>query len=251
MKLNYKVFGEGQPMIILHGLLGSLDNWQTLARRFSSDFKVYTVDQRNHGQSPHSDDMDYDLMVDDLTELISDLNIENPILIGHSMGGNTVMKYALENPDRIHSLISVDIAPRAYSVRHNSIMDALKSIDFNTIQSRKEVEQILMEKINDLGIVQFLSKNVYWKEKNKLAYRFNLDALNYNLDLISNWSRITSQFEGKTLFIRGGKADYITDDEPTIPAYFPNYELVTLDTGHWVHAEKPEEFYKTVIDFLK
>ena len=252
MNLNYKEFGQGQALIILHGLLGSLDNWQTLARRFSEHFHVFTVDQRNHGQSPHSDDMDYDFLTDDLEKFIRDHNIKNPILIGHSMGGKTVMKYALEHPNEVKALIPVDMSPREYDVHHDHIMEALHAVDFDKVKSRKDVENILMEKINNLGIVLFLAKNVYWKEKDKLAYRFNLDVLYENLDLISGWPLAHGEFEGPTLFIKGGRADYITDDdEPIIKAYFQNSEIVSLDSGHWVHAEKADDFYHTVINFLQ
>ena len=250
MKLNYKEFGEGRPMIILHGLMGSLDNWQSLAKRFSENFKVYTIDQRNHGQSPHSDEMNYDVMSNDLKEFIEDHNITKPILIGHSMGGKTVMKYTLENPDKVEAMISVDMSPRDYAVHHDFITEALLSVDFNKVKSRKEVEDILMKQLNNMGIVLFLAKNVYWESKEKLAYRFNLEVLNDNLDLISGWPHCIASYPGKSLFIRGSKADYIQDDEPNIDAYFPNHTVVTLDSGHWVHAEKPEEFFQSVMDFL-
>jgi pimeloyl-ACP methyl ester carboxylesterase len=237
-------------MIILHGLLGSLDNWQTLARRFSENFKVYTIDQRNHGQSPHSDDMDYDLLSTDLADFIREHAIVDPILIGHSMGGKTVMKYALEHPESVSALIPVDMSPRDYAIHHDHILEALMGIDFNVLKSRKEVEAFLMKKLNNMGIVLFLSKNIYWIDKDQLAFRFNLDVLYKNLDLISGWPYVTGQFKGKTLFIRGAKANYISKDEPNILTYFPNALIKDIDAGHWVHAEKPEAFYEAVMDFL-
>lgn len=250
MILNYKEFGQGRPMIILHGLLGSLDNWQTLARRFSENFKVYTIDQRNHGQSPHTDDIDYDLLSADLADFIHQHDIKDPILIGHSMGGKTVMKYTLENPESVSALIAVDMSPRDYDIRHDHIMEALVQIDFNVMKSRKEIEDFLMKRLNNLGVVLFLSKNIYWIEKDRLAFRFNLDALYRNLDLISGWPHCTGEYNGKTLFIRGIKANYITDNEPAIKAYFPMARLIDLNAGHWVHAEKPEDFYNSVMGFL-
>ncbi len=251
MKLNYKEFGSGRPMIIIHGLLGSLDNWQSLAKRFAEDYHVFTLDQRNHGQSPHCDDMDYDLMTADLEEFISEHNIVNPILIGHSMGGKTVMKFALEHPEKVSALIPVDMSPRDYPIHHQHIIDALDSIDFNEVKSRKDVEKILIEKLEIPSVVAFLSKNVYWREKEKLDYRFNLNAIENNIDLISAWPVIHGEYTGPTLFIKGNKADYVTDIEPNIEAYFPNARIVGLHAGHWVHAEQPDEFYQTVIDFLK
>ena len=251
MKLNFKEFGKGQPLLILHGLLGSLDNWQTLAKRFSEHFHVYTIDQRNHGQSPHDEDIDYDLLSDDLDDFIADNNIENPILMGHSMGGKTVMKYALEHPKNVKALISVDMSPREYAVHHDHIMEALHEVDFNVVKTRKEVEDILMNLLSNRTVVQFLAKNVYWKEKDRLAYRFNLDVLYENLDLISGWPIAHGEYNGPTLFIGGDKVDYITnDDEAIIKAYFPKAQIKMLNSGHWVHAEKAHDFYSTVMNFL-
>ena len=167
------------------------------------------------------------------------------------MGGKTAMKFALEHPEMVSELIVVDMSPRDYTVHHDHIMEALKLVDFNVVKSRKEAENILMKELNDRGVVQFLSKNIYWKEKDRLDFRFNLDALYNNLDLISGWNQTYSQFEGKTLFIRGGKAKYISNDEPNIPAYFPNSRIVTIDSGHWVHAEKPDDFFKLITEFLE
>lgn len=251
MKLNYKEFGSGKPMIILHGLLGSLDNWQSLAKRFAENFHVFTVDQRNHGQSPHSENMDYDLLSNDLAEFITDHNLEKAILIGHSMGGKTAMKFALEHSDEVERLIVVDITPKDYPVHHDTILEALKLLDFDEVKSRKEVEENLLHSIHSKDVVLFLSKNIYWKEKDKLAFRFNLNALDENLDLISGWPAVNGTFEGRTLFIRGVKSNYITQtDEDIIRAYFPEAEIINLDSGHWVHAEKPDEFFNEVMNFI-
>ena len=251
MKLNYKVYGEGQPMIILHGLLGSLDNWTTVAKKLGEHYKVFTVDQRNHGQSPHDDDIDYDLMSEDLLDFIEEHNIEHPILLGHSMGGKTMMKFALDNPDKLSALISADMSPRTYAVQHDVILDALNSIDFNEVKSRKEAEIILMEKLNDLGTVLFLVKNIYWKEKEKMAFRFNLSSLRANITTISDWPENHKIYSGNTLFIRGGNSNYIEDNEPSIQTQFPNSTLYTIKgVGHWLHAEKPDEFITVVRNFL-
>lgn len=248
MKLNYKEFGEGRPMIILHGLLGSLDNWQTLAKRFAEDFHVFTIDQRNHGQSPHSDRMDYEVLSADLENFIEEHQLDNVILIGHSMGGKTVMKYTLEHPEKVAAMISADMSPRDYPVHHEYILDALRSVDFSAVKTRGDVKDQLMEKLQNKAVVLFLTKNVYWKDKENLAYRFNLDAIYDNIDLVSSWPFTPGVFEGKSLFIRGVKADYISDDEPNIHAYFPNAKIVDIDSGHWVHAEKPDAFYQAVMD---
>lgn len=250
MKLNFKEFGSGPPMIILHGLLGSLDNWQTLAGRFSENFHVYTIDQRNHGKSPHSEEISYDLMARDLRELCRAENISNPILIGHSMGGKAAMKYALKYPNETTALISVDMSPRKYGVHHRDIFEALSAVDFEELRSRKDVEEFLYSMLKNMGVVYFLTKNLFWKEKDRLDYRFNLDVLRKNLEVLGDWND-DRQYSGKSLFIRAGQADYISDNEPSIAHHFSNANVETIDSGHWVHAEKPEEFYRVVMEFLQ
>ena len=177
MELNYKRLGEGQPLIVLHGLFGSLDNWMTLAKKWSNDFEVYLVDQRNHGQSPHSDQFSYPLMADDLKQLMDQLGLESAILMGHSMGGKTVMEFSMKYPEMVEKLIVVDIAPVSYNVHHYTIIDALKSVPLEDISSRKEAEEFLSRYIKDFGTRQFLLKNLYWQANDKLAWRFNLEVL--------------------------------------------------------------------------
>ena len=139
--LNYKRFGQGQPLIILHGFLGSLDNWLTLGKRFSEHYDVILVDQRNHGKSFHSDEFGYEEMVTDLENLIEELELDNPILLGHSMGGKTVMQYAAFHPQKIDKLIVADIGPKAYPVHHDRILEGLKAIPVDTLESRKGAEE--------------------------------------------------------------------------------------------------------------
>jgi esterase len=251
MKLNFKQYGSGHPLIILHGLMGSLDNWGTLAKRFGEYFSVYIVDQRNHGQSPHDDDIDYELMSEDLLEFIEDHDLVRPILLGHSMGGKTVMKFALDNPDKVSALIVADISPRTYKVHHDQILDALASINFYEVKSRKEVENILLDKLGDKGTVLFLAKNVYWESKEKLAYRFNLESLRNNITTISAWPENHMVYNGDVLFLRGGKSNYIGDHETSIEEQFPKAALQTIEgAGHWLHAEKPDEFFNHVMNYL-
>ncbi len=253
MELNFKKIGSGEPLIILHGLFGSLDNWMTLAKQWSSNFEVYLVDQRNHGQSPHSEDFSYELMATDLLELIQTENIEQPILLGHSMGGKTVMEFSMLHPDLIKKLIIVDIAPVSYEVHHYAIIDALESVPLHEINSRKEAEIYLSEKINEPGVRQFLLKNLYWKEKELLSWRFNLKVLSNQIIPISQYSIQDGVFDGETLFIKGSNSNYI------LPIYtdriqdkFPNYELNVIEgAGHWVHAEKMSEFSKHVLAFIE
>lgn len=254
MQLAFRKYGSGQPLLILHGLFGQSDNWNTLAKRFGeNEFEVYTIDQRNHGLSPHSEEWNYEVMADDIKEFIETNNLQNPILLGHSMGGKVAMFFALKYPGVLNKLIVADMSPREYPPHHDSVIKALNAVDFSKINNRKEAEVILNEFIPDYGTKQFLLKNIYWEdtENNKMNWRFNLPVItkNYNEILFAVPHK---PCEIETLFIRGEKSHYISDiDIPEIEKRFPNYRLDTiLGAGHWVHAEKPEEFYKSVIDFI-
>jgi pimeloyl-ACP methyl ester carboxylesterase len=168
MKLAYREFGEGTPLIVLHGLFGQSDNWNTLAKNFADKgFHVFTLDQRNHGLSPHSDVWDYEVMADDLKKFIDNHNLENPILLGHSMGGKTVLFFELKYSGIAAKLIVADIAARAYEPHHNDVLKALHAVDFNSITTRKEAEDTMNNYLTDFGTKQFLLKNIYWKVSNK------------------------------------------------------------------------------------
>lgn len=252
MKLFYREYGSaGQPMVILHGLLGSSDNWLPQARMLSDDYHVFVVDQRNHGQSPHSDDFSYDHLVNDLREFIQEHRIEQPILLGHSMGGKTVMHYALQYPDEVDKLIVVDIAPKQYDVRHDVIVEGLKSIPVDSITTREEADEALARYISNRAVRQFLLKNLMRKPEGGFGWRINLPVIEKKLEAISSGFAEQGIYQKPTLFVRGSKSDYITEnDRDVIKKYFPGSILVTLDTGHWVQAEKPEEFVQTVRQFL-
>lgn len=256
MRLAYREFGSGDStLIILHGLFGQSDNWNTLAKRFAdSGLKVFTVDQRNHGLSPHSNEWDYTVMSNDLLEFINEHRIKQPILMGHSMGGKTVMFFEMQYPGIAKKMIVADIAPRAYEAQHDSVLKALKSVNFSEVKTRKEAEEKLNLFITDFGTKQFLLKNIYWKDgaANTMDWRFNLNVI-YN-----EYNNIGVEVPHKksfvnTLFIKGDKSNYITDaDLPDISARFPNYQLKTIcDSGHWVHAEKPNEFFEQTLKFIK
>ncbi|MDC1450826.1 alpha/beta fold hydrolase [Vicingaceae bacterium] len=253
MKLNYKRLGTGKPLIVLHGLFGSLDNWMTLAKKWSNDFEIFLVDQRNHGQSPHSNEFSYPLMADDLKELMDKLELESAILLGHSMGGKTVMEFSMKYPEMVEKLIVVDIAPVSYNVHHHTIIDALRSVPLADISSRKEAENILSQHIKDVGTRQFLLKNLYWQDQGKLAWRFNLEVLAGEILPISEYANMKGSFQKETLFITGSKSDYILPEYGSnIKSKFPKYELESISgAGHWVHAEKMDEFSQVVMNFLK
>jgi esterase len=253
MDLNYKKLGTGQAFVILHGLFGSLDNWQTIGKKLSEDFTVYLVDQRNHGQSPHSETWNYEAMAEDIHGLFKKENISDAILLGHSMGGKTAMKFASEHPKLLKKLIVADIAPRYYELRHDFVIDALESVDLNKVSSRKEVEDVLSQHISDFATKQFLLKNLYWKDldNKSLAWRFNLKIISKNIENVGTAIKPASPVKVPALFIRGAKSNYIQEEDSIeIKTLFPDYEIKTIENaGHWLHAEAPEEFYRIIHEF--
>ena len=240
--------------MILHGLFGMGDNWATLSRQFSEKgFVVYVVDARNHGRSPHSDEFNFPLMSNDMIELLDDEKLASAAVIGHSMGGKTAMWMACEHPDRISKLVVADMAPRFYAPHHQSVIAAIHAVNLDQVTSRKEVENMLRDSLRDEGTIQFLLKNLYWNEKEKLKWRFNLDGIEKNISNIGIALPEQYHFEGKTLFLRGEKSGYITDaDKTDIEKHFPAAEIKTVpDAGHWIHAENPTGFMEAVIPFLE
>jgi esterase len=251
MKLFFRQAGQGQPLIILHGLFGSSDNWYSLSKIFAERFTVYTVDQRNHGQSPHSDDFNYKLLTEDLEEFLVEHSIVNPIVIGHSMGGKTAMNLAIKNPQAIEKLIVVDIAPKAYPIHHDRILDGLMAIPLHSILSRTEAERILMDYVAELDVRQFLLKNLSRNGQGQFEWKINLTAIKDHIEEIGAGMQYAGSFNRPTLFINGAKSNYITpNDNQLIVDLFPLVSWHTLDTGHWVQAEKPAEFIQTVLNFL-
>tara|TARA_R110002073_G_scaffold258681_1_gene421695 strand:- start:45769 stop:46533 length:765 start_codon:yes stop_codon:yes gene_type:complete len=250
--LHSKIIGEGQPFLILHGYFGMGDNWKSLANQFGEHFEMHLIDQRNHGRSFHADEFDYEVMAEDLYNYINYYNLEKVVLLGHSMGGKTAMLFAVEYPELVDKLIIADISPRYYQPHHNEILKGLDSIDFSIQNSRKLVDEKLTELIPEIGVRSFLLKNVYWREKGVLDFRFNLQSLTENNSEVGNALPSFTNFDGKTLFLAGGNSGYITQDEiPLIKAHFPNSEVVTItNAGHWLHADKPNEFFEKVIEFL-
>lgn len=251
MKLFFRELGNGQPFIILHGLMGSSDNWLTQAKMLAGQYHIYTVDQRNHGQSPHSDEFDYKVLSSDLKDFITEHSLEKPIVLGHSMGGKTAMNFAIANPGMLDRLVVVDIAPKAYPVHHDSIVEGLKAIPIDTIQSRNEADEILSQHVPEPDVRQFLLKNLSRKPSGGFSWKINLPVIDKNLGLISADIQYPGTFDGQTLFVRGASSRYVKDeDRQRIKTLFPNSTLVTMDTGHWVQAEKPKEFVEVVMNFL-
>jgi esterase len=213
MQLFYKESGEGQPLVILHGLFGLLDNWTTIAKYLSEKYKVYLVDQRNHGRSPHSDEFSYQLMADDLKEFIEQHDIKDPIIIGHSMGGKAAMTFAFQNPEMLKKLVVVDIAPKNYPVHHDAILDGLFAIKLNELTSRNEADAILAQYVPEFDTRQFLLKNLYRNEDMSFAWRINLPVLASKIEEIGGSFGGEYTFEKPTLFIRGLKSNYIKEKD--------------------------------------
>lgn len=253
MILHSNIIGEGQDFVILHGFLGSGDNWKTLASQFSElGYRVHLVDQRNHGRSFHSDEFNYELMAEDLHIYFKEQDIENAILLGHSMGGKTAMFFATTHSKMVKKLIIADISPRYYPVHHDQILKGLGQLDFNKLNSRGDADKELSYYVSDIGTRQFLLKNLYWVEKGQLGLRFNLKVLTNNVSEVGEALPISAVFNKETLFLKGDRSEYISiNDEVIIHRHFPNAKIESIkNAGHWLHAENPEEFYEKTIDFI-
>jgi len=267
MKLFYRETGEGEPLVILHGLYGSSDNWMTVARRLGEDYHVFLLDQRNHGRSPHSPHHDYPSMVSDLETFANDRDLERFILLGHSMGGKTAMFFAARHPARIRALIPIDISPRTYRLTgdngtsfsmHKKMMEALMQLDLATLHSRDEVMNALENTIPSVRIRQFLLKNLTRDENHRFRWKINLPVLYHSLENILAGLDEDPSLQGKqfssfpVLFIRGADSGYIGEEDiPLIRRFFPGAEIATIPgTGHWLHAEQPQKFIRIILDFL-
>lgn len=262
--LNYKKIGEGEPLIILHGLYGSSDNWVSMARLLMHDFAVYLLDMRNHGASPHCNEHDYDHMVDDLNDFMNQNQLYSAILLGHSMGGKVAMFFAAAFPERVKKMIVVDISPRTYKFttgdmqfnEHLNILNALNNLNTNDLKSREEAAEMLGKDIHSQRVLQFLLKNLK-RDKNKVFYwKMNIPVLLNNIYKImgglEGLQHDLSLFKKPVLFIRGANSYYIKDiDIELIGNLFRGAQIVTIEgAGHWVHAEKPDEFVRLVKSFV-
>ncbi|MCB0456800.1 MAG: alpha/beta fold hydrolase [Flavobacteriaceae bacterium] len=254
MLLHSQILGEGVPFVILHGFLGSGDNWKSLGIQWAAQgYQVHLVDQRNHGRSFHSDIFTYEAMGEDLKAYCNHFNLENIVLLGHSMGGKTAMEFATTYPEKVSKLIVADIAPKAYPPHHQDILKGLSSLNFDKITSREEADRELSNYIPQWGVRQFLLKNLYWIEKGKLALRINLPILIEKYDTVGNTLTEEALFEKETLFLKGEKSGYIDAmDEILIKKHFPSSKIETISkAGHWLHAENPKEFYEKTLSFIE
>jgi len=260
------------PIIILHGLFGMSDNWMTVGKKFAENHQVYLPDLRNHGRSPHSEEFNYQVMVDDLVEFIDNLQIlpgysresQIPILIGHSLGGKIVMHFAMKYPEKLRKLVVVDIAPKYYPIQHDSILTGLLSLKLAGMKSRKDIDIQLAQYVPELNVRQFLLKNIKRNDKKSktgsgFTWRINLKAISREIENIGE-GLVQPQSEGSggvcfdkpALFIKGGKSQFISvQDAVLIKKLFPNSQITTIENaGHWVHIDEREKFTDAINVFL-
>jgi len=252
MSLHFKQLGHGEPLVLLHGLFGSGDNWFGVAPKLAEKFHVFAPDLRNHGHSPHHAEMDYPLMAADVEKFFAAQKIKSARVIGHSMGGKVAMQLALDFPARVKKLVVVDMAPRAYARTHDQIFAALLALDLAAFQTRTEIENALAPEIPSLNLRRFLLKNLSRDEQGKFVWKMNLRGVAENYSRLGEVLSPQNGFAKPALFIRGGKSDYINAaDESDIHRLFPSAEIQTIaSANHWVHADAPEEFVRLVLNFL-
>jgi len=254
MKLHSKIYGDkGQDLIVIHGLFGMSDNWNTLGKKFSKYCKVHLIDLRNHGRSPHSEDFDYNVMSKDVLEYMEDHNIQKPILLGHSLGGKVAMNFAFTYPNKIEKLIVADISPREYnSDFYKNLLGTLYNLPLDNFEKREEIDRVLSSTYEDKGMRLFLLKNLYRNENKEFAWRFNINVLLEKVQNIQDASFVSGKLNVPTHFISGGNSDYINSaDELLIKKHFTDFSICTIEgAGHWLHAEKPERFHDEVMGSL-
>ena len=258
--LNHRITGEGPPLILLHGLFGSLDNLGGIARRLEDQWQIHALDERNHGSSPHTDTMDYPAMAADVIAYMDAQALDKVSLLGHSMGGKVAMQVALQAPERVEKLIVADIAPVNYKPRHDAILDGLTSMDLTGVRSRQDADRLMADFVEEPGVRQFLLKNLeripaQEQADDEVAFRWrlNLSVIDACYDKLAAAPEGQGPFEGPVLFIKGADSAYIQEKHrDTIRTLFPGAELKIIEgTGHWLHAEKPDAFAMLCRRFLE
>ena len=251
--LNYKTFGTGDPIIIMHGLFGMLDNWQTIAKKLAEDYMVYLVDLRDHGKSEHTNEFNYPLLAQDIAEFLESQWIHEAYILGHSMGGKTALQLVKDFPDLVEKLIVVDIGVKSYKGGHEVILEALSSVPIDDVQTRKEVEAHLSRYISEPGIRLFLMKNLTRNKEGGYRWKMNLKLLIKHYQDILAGINFDEEVDTPTLFIRGRNSGYILDaDIESLTSHFEDAEVQTIaNAGHWVHAEKPNELLEAIRSFLQ
>lgn len=239
------------PLVILHGFLGAGGNWHTLARRWAETRPVLVPDARNHGRSFHADAFGYAEMADDLAAFLHTQNVERIDLLGHSMGGKTAMRFAVEHPHRVRRLVVADISPFASPASFAPYLDAMAAVDLTATTDRDAVEAALEPAVPTWGVRQFLLKNLV-RTREGFRWTLNLPVLRAAWRDVGEAVDLHGVFDGPTLFVRGDQSNYVTDaDWPLIQTRFPHATLATIpEAGHWLHAENPDAFFETVEAFL-
>lgn len=252
MEPHYHSYGAGFPLLILHGLFGSLDNWQPISRRLSEQFQVFSLDLRNHGRSPHDEEINYPLMAEDLREFMEQQRLSQAHILGHSMGGKVAMEFALRHPALAAKLVVVDMSPKAYPPVHLPLFEAMLALDLNSFRERGEIDAALAEKIPDAAVRRFLLKNVGRDESGQFYWKLNLAAIYRNYPQLKKEIESNRIFDGPVLFVKGGKSDHIlAGDIAGIRKFFPRAQIQELaEAGHWVHADDPTGLVRMLTQFL-
>ncbi|MEO6189186.1 MAG: alpha/beta fold hydrolase [Saprospiraceae bacterium] len=253
VNLNYKKLGYKKPLIILHGLFGSLDNWQTIANNLQDDFTIYLIDLRNHGRSTHTDEMSYSLMAEDIISFMELQDIPSCKIIGHSMGGKVVLELLKDFPYKIEKAIVIDISVKAYKGHHEEIFKGMYSLNLSTLSKRTEADNQLTSHIPDSTTRQFILKSLDRKSDGSFEWKVNLNALYNNYSNINAEIKFTESIDSEVLFLMGENSNYLNaQDEIELKGIFPNATFLTIKgAGHWVHAEKPLETLNAIKHFFQ
>ena len=256
MKLNFQKYSNsGEPLFILHGLFGNLNNWNWHSKQLSEYFSVFGIDLRNHGESPHDENLNYSVMAQDIAQLLDDLGLSSASIIGHSMGGKVAMELALSSPERVDKMVVVDIAPVAYSEGgdgHLSAIEGMKALDLSTVKSRRDAEAFLEGYIEDEITRKFILTNLVSQNKGQYQWRLNLQAIEKNYPRLRDKPASSKPFGKPVLFVKGALSNYIkAENKSETLELFPNAQVkLIMGAGHWLHADKPKVFQKIALDFL-
>lgn len=253
MELHYRKIGQGQPLVVLHGVFGSSDNLFTACRNISEQgFEVFIVDARNHGQSPRGEEFNYDVLAQDLEDFLNQHQLNKPFILGHSMGGKTVLNYS-QKFNNFSKLIIVDIAAKAYRPHHNHIIEGLLAIDTPHLNSRKEAEEVFSKYVSDFGERQFVLKNLYRVEGGGFDWRLNIPVLAKNIDNVVGEIPLSKVVNEPTLIMRGSESKYVSDQSfEDLKPYYTHLALETIQgANHWIHATQPQAFVEATVKFLK
>lgn len=251
MKLNYEIMGEGVPLFILHGMFGSSSNWKHIASQLANNFKIYLIDLRNHGESPHTPCFDYYMMANDIMEIVIDEDLEKINLMGHSMGGKVAMQYAFTYPKMIQTMIIVDITPKKYPLIHQNLLMQLNQIPLNKINKRQDVENYMNHTVSE-SVKKFMMKNLVKKHHN-WRWKFNLSTLTKYYEILMDQIITSIPIAVPTLFLKGSNSDYIQkEDVALLDKYFMNYQVQEVpNSGHWVHIDNPKVFVEMFLSFVR